>query len=120
MLALTQCWFTRTHVPSRSKHKDADGAWFSHCRHCERRIVSWGKNRWYMADGFNVTRLSETTGTRFFYLIDIADDFVLARFPVGHLKDNAAIEDFRRDLEEEYLVGPAAIGVELRDSNHDG
>lgn len=119
MLALTQCWFTRAHVPTRSKHKDEDGAWSSHCRHCERRIVSWGKNRWYLADGFNVSRLAETTGTRFLYLIDTADEFVLARFSVSHLKDEAAIGDFRQDLEEEYLAGPAAAGLQLRDSIDD-
>lgn len=119
MLALTQCWYTRLHQPMGKRHREADGSLTSHCRHCERTIISWGRNRWFLADGFNVTRLAETTGTRFLYLIDTADDFILARFPVGHLGHEAAIEAYRDELRMEYLAGDAGNGIELRDSIRD-
>lgn len=118
-MALTQCWFTRVHVPRGRKHRQDDGSWTGHCRHCEREIVSWGKNRWYLADGFNVSRLAETSATRFLYLIDTADDFVVARFAVGHLADDAAIAALRESLAEEYLSGPGSADLELRDSRED-
>lgn len=116
MLALTQCWFTRAHQPGGRKHREKDGSITGECRHCHRRIVSWGRNRWFLADGFNVTRLAETTGTRFLYLIDTADDFVLARFPIAATMDEAAVAAMRADLAEEYLAGQAGEGLELRDS----
>lgn len=116
MLALTQCWFTRLHQPGGRKYRENDGSITGECRHCQRRIVSWGRNRWFLADGFNVTRLAETTGTRFLYLIDTADDFVLARFPVSPTMNETGIAAMRADLAEAYLAGQAGEGLELRDS----
>lgn len=119
MLALTQCWFTRLHQPAGRKHPEQDGSFTGECRHCQRRIVSWGRNRWFLADGFNVTRLAETCGTRFLYLIDTDDDFVIARFPVSAALDEAAVAAMMDDLREEHLSGAAGEGLELRDSAKD-
>lgn len=119
MLALTQCWYTRKHVPERKKHREADGSWSSHCRHCERPIVSWEKDRWFLADGFNVTRLAEQAGTRFLYLIDPADDFIVARFPVNQLENEAEIDALKEELRAKYGLDQPGSDLELHDSAED-
>lgn len=119
MLALTQCWFTRTHLPDSKKHKEDDDSWTSHCRYCGRKIVSWHKGSWSLADGFNVSRLAETTGKRFLYLVDVTDDFVVARFSLGHLEGEEAIEAYKQQLRQEHQVDEPGSGLELRDSIDD-
>lgn len=118
-IALTQCWYTRLHVPERKKFREDDGSWSSSCRHCQREIRSWSKDRWYLADGFNVTRLAEETGTRFLYVFDAADDFILHRFPVSHLPDEAAIDAYKAGLAQEYGLDQPGCDLELRDSRDD-
>lgn len=119
MLALTQCWFTRKHLPDRAKHREDDESWTSHCRYCGQKIVSWNKKRWYPAEGFNVSRLAETSGPRFLYVVDIADDFVVARYPVDHLEDEAAIDAYRQELMEKHEVDESGGDFVLRDSIDD-
>lgn len=119
MLALTQCWYTRKHVPERKKVREEDGTWSSTCRHCQREIQSWSKDRWFLTDGFNVTQLAEQTGTRFLYLFDPADDFILHRYPVSHLPDEAAIEAYKEDLRAEHGLDQPGSDLELRDSRDD-
>lgn len=116
MLALTQCWFTRTHLPENKKHREEDDSWTSYCRYCGRKIVSWDKSSWSLAGGFNVSRLAETTRTRYLYLVDLGDDFVVARFVVTHLESEEAIEDYKQQLMIEHNVHEPGSGLVLRDS----
>jgi hypothetical protein len=117
MPALTQCWYTRVHVPAGRKHKEADGSSSSECKYCHKAITSWGKGGWYLADGFNVSRLRESTGGRYLYLIDVADELVVARFPIDHLTDAAAIRAYRDELAEAHGVNQPGSTLQLRDSN---
>ncbi len=119
MLALTQCWFTRVHVPEGRRHAEDDGSHTSHCRHCGKRIVNWNKDRWHLADGFNVSHLAETTAFRFLYIVDISDDMVIARFPLTHLPDEAAIKAYAVELKLAHLVDEPGSGLALRDSRDD-
>jgi hypothetical protein len=116
MPALTQCWFTRTHVPVSRKHKEADGSRSSECRYCGKPIASWGKGRWYPADGFNVSRLRDTTGGRFLYVIDVIDDLVIARYPIDQLESAAALRAFKEDLRATHGLDQPGCTLELRDS----
>lgn len=117
MRALTQCWFTRSHTPEgRRWHKDEDGSWTGHCRHCGRHIVTWDRKRWFPADGFNVTRLIEAAGGRYLILHDINDDFIIARHSVGHFDDPAALEAFKQELREKHGIGQPGSSVELVDT----
>lgn len=120
MLALTQCWYTRKHVPDGPRHRADDGSVTSHCRHCTKKIVSWQKGSWYLADGFNVTRLAESTQRRFLYLLDIADDMIVARYPVGHLDSEEAIEEYKQQLREEHELDEKHGEYVLLDSINDG
>ena len=114
--ALTQCWFTREHRPTAQRHHEDDGSTFSICRHCGRRIVSWGKHRWSIADGLDISRLAETTNGRFLTVLDSADELVVRRFTVGHLPDEAAIDAFKLELRQRYGMDEPGCDLTLIDS----
>ena len=116
MKALTQCWFTRMHVPEGRAHKEKDASHTSWCRHCERPIVSWDKARWFLADGFNVTHLAETVGGRFLFVLDSAEEAMIARYPVQDLPDEAAIEALKAELRTRHGIGQPGCALELHDS----
>jgi hypothetical protein len=116
MPALTQCWYTRTHIPVSRKHKEEDGSYTSECRYCGKAISSWAKGRWSLADGFNVSRLRDTTGGRYLYVMDVIDDFVVARYPIDHLETPAAIRACREDLCARHGLNEPGCTLELRDS----
>lgn len=116
MKALTQCWFTRMHVPEGRAHKADDGSHTAWCRHCERPILSWDKARWFLADGFNVTHLAETVGGRFLFVLDAQEEAVIARYPIEHLADDAALEAYVAELRERHGIGQPGSPLELHDS----
>ena len=78
--ALTQCWYTREHRPTALRYHEDDGSTFSICRYCGRRIVTWGKHRWSIADGLDVSRLAETVVGRFLTVLDKAGARVLPAY----------------------------------------
>lgn len=116
MRALTQCWFTRVHLPEKRPRKEDDGSHSSYCRHCERAIVSWDRQRWFLADGFNITRLAETVSGRFVVLLDTVDETIIGRWPVQHIEDPADLEAFKATLIEQHGVGQPGATLELYDS----
>ena len=116
MQALTQCWFTRLHRPERWMEHDDDGSHLSQCRYCARRIVSWDREAWYLADGFNVSRLAETAAARSLTLVDVTEELVLHRFSVSHLNDEEAIEAFKRQLAGRFGLDEPGTPLRLLDS----
>jgi hypothetical protein len=98
------------------KHKEADGSYTSECRYCGKSISSWAKGSWHLADGFNVSRLRDSTGGRHLYVIDVIDDFVIARYPIDHLQGAAAIRAFREELCAKHGLKEPGCTLELRDS----
>ena len=114
--ALTQCWFTREHHPTAVRYHEDDGATFSLCRHCGRRIVSWGKHHWSIADGLDIAHLAETTNGRFLTVLDSADDLVVRRFTIDHLPDEDAIAAFKAELRERYCMDEPGSDLTLIDS----
>lgn len=115
-VALSQCWFTRQHQPTAWRAHEDDGAIYSICRHCGRRIVTYGKHSWSIADGLNVTRLAETVTTRFLTVLDSADELVVRRFTVDHLPDEEAIDAFKLELRERYGMDEPGSDLTLLDS----
>lgn len=116
MPALTQCWFTRTHVPAGRKHKEADGSYSSQCRYCHKPITSWNKGGWYLADGFNISRLRDETSGRCLFVVDIADELIVARYPIDHLKGAAAIRDYKLELRASHGIDELGSTLRLIDS----
>ena len=116
MPALTQCWYTRTHVPAGRKHKEEDGSYSAECRYCHKAITSWNKGAWYPADGFNISRLRESTGGRMLYVVDVIDEFIVARYPIEHLKGPAAIRDFKLELRAAHAMDEFGSTLQIFDS----
>lgn len=116
MPALAQCWYTRTHVPTGRKHKQADGSFSSTCRHCHKPITSWAKGGWYPADGFNIDRLRESTSGRCIYVVDVIDEMIVARYPIDGLRGAAAIRDFKLSLRTKHGFDDPACTLRLVDS----
>lgn len=115
-VALSQCWFTRAHQPTAWRAHEDDGGIYSICRHCGRRIVTWGRHRWSIADGFDVSHLAETVTGRLLTVLDSADEFVVRRFTVDHLPDEAAIDAFKLELRERYGMDEPGSDLTLLDS----
>jgi hypothetical protein len=115
-VALSQCWFTRAHQPTAWRAHEDDGGIYSICRHCGRRIVTWGRHRWSIADGFDVSHLAETVTGRFLTVLDSADEFVVRRFTVDNLPDEAAIDAFKLELRERYGMDEPGSDLTLLDS----
>jgi len=119
-VALSQCWFTREHWPTPLRFHEDDGSTFSICRHCGRRIVNWGNHRWSIADGLDISHLTELVSGRFLTVLDSADELVVRRFTVGHLPDEEAIEAFKEELRERYGMDEPGSDLTLVDSAERG
>jgi hypothetical protein len=120
MKALAQCWFTRMHMPEGRAHKDEDGSFYSRCRHCERDILSWDRSRWFLADGFNVTHLAETVGGRFLFVLDTAEEQVIARYPVANADDKGALDELKAEIRARHRIDEPGSTLELHDSGAKG
>lgn len=116
MLALTQCWFTRTHPPAYPPRKGAEGVYRSECRYCDRPIISWDKKAWHLAEGFNLLSVYQGMDKPFLYLIDTRNDFVVARFPIDHLETEPEVEALAETIKAENNVGDPENALALRDS----
>ena len=120
MLALTQCWFTRTHVPVQAGRPDSEGVFRSTCRYCERQIISWDRKVWHIADGFNLLSITGGIQKAFLFLVDTRDDCVVARFPIDHLDDESEISAFAKQIKEDRQVDAPGSFLVLRDSRKSG
>ena len=116
MEALTQCWFTRVHHPEHARERQEDGSVISTCRYCQRRIVTWTKGSWSLADGFNVPRAGELASGRYLTIHDVATDFVVRRFALSHLPDEEAVEAYKDELRERFALDDPDTTLELIDS----
>lgn len=116
MLALTQCWFTRKHVPLQSGRRNRDGVFRSECRYCDRAIVSWDRNAWHLAEGFNLLQVTQAIEGAFLFLVDTRDDVVVARFPIDHLDTEAEINAYMQQIRHDYQMDELGNTLELRDT----
>lgn len=116
MEALTQCWFTRVHHPEHARERQEDGSVISTCRYCQRRIVTWTKGSWSLADGFNVSRAAELASGRYLTIHDVATDFVVRRFALSHLPDEEAVEAYKDELRERFALDDPDTTLQLLDS----
>lgn len=119
MPALTQCWYTRAHRPAHVERDRESGIYHGTCRYCGRAIDSWNRDSWHLSDGFNIESIARTVRERFLYLVDTDEEFVIARFTVSHLQDEAEIEAYRAHLHETHCTGEDAVNMEVRDSRDD-
>ena len=116
MLTLTQCWFTRKHTPSEPVPRSAKDVYHSHCKSCDRPIISWDRSVWHLAEGFNLLQVYRGLSTSFLYLVDTRVDVVVARFIIDHLKTEQEISAYARQICADNGVDDPDSVLELRDS----
>ena len=116
MLTLTQCWFTRKHTPSEPVPRSGKDVFHSHCKSCDRPIISWDRSVWHLAEGFNLLQVYRGLNTSFLYLVDTRVDVVVARFTIDHLKTEPEIAAYARQICADNGVDDPDSVLELRDS----
>jgi hypothetical protein len=123
VVAMSPCWFTRNHLP------DDDGTYvlreggptYARCRHCYRDIVSHGGLHWDIAGAFNPEAAGRARATAFLSVVDVLDEMVIARFPIGRIPDEAGVQALRARLRRDYRMDDPESMLVLRDSRqHDG
>ncbi len=116
MLTLTQCWFTRKHAPYERVPKSNKDVYYSHCKSCDRPIVSWDSAAWHLAEGFNLLDLFQGQENSFLYLVDTRIDTVVARFSINHLQTEEEVLAYARQIRADHGVDDLDSALELRDS----
>ncbi|MBT0670910.1 hypothetical protein HT136_21300 [Novosphingobium profundi] len=111
---LAPCWYSRRHVPSGQRTRDAEGASVCTCRHCGRKIRSRERGRWDLAEGFDIDALQERSRTGHFCVIDALDGVVIARYPIAMDADEAWIRAKMAEISEEYGVANSEGELQIR------
>jgi len=114
-LAMTQCWFTRQHHPRQTPKECVEGAYYAHCRHCRRPIISFDGCSWHIDGGFNVEALGDRANA-FLAVVDVADGMIVARIPVPHEADDEAVEAIKDQIREDYGIGEEGTFLTIHDN----
>ena len=111
---LTQCWYTRSHVPSARKERGEHGTLVSICRHCERPIRSHGGKSWTLADGVDLDELSSHSQIRYICVTDVREGEIIARYVLEADLDDEAVKLRCEGVIEKHGAGDPGSGLEVR------
>lgn len=114
-LSMTQCWFTRLHHPRQTPKERVEGAFYAHCRHCRRPIISFDGSYWHIDGGFNVESLGDKANS-FLAVVDVVDGMIVARVPVPHDADEEAVEAIKEQIREDYGIGEEGKFLAIHDN----
>ena len=101
---LTQCWFTRTHVPARGRRTREDDYFVAVCRYCRRPIHSRSGDHWTLADGFDLDALAEQGAQPFICVSDPADSLVIARIAIDDPASGKTPHEQLTQVKEHYAA----------------
>lgn len=111
---MTQCWYTRSHVPTATRRRDEHGAIISTCRHCERAIRSHGGKSWTLADGVDLDELASHSYIRYICVTDVREGEIIARYVLeAELDDNAVKARCEAVIEKHGAAEPGS-GIDVR------
>jgi hypothetical protein len=113
MDAMSQCWFTREHRPTRERRRTADGTYTGTCRYCQRALVSHDRETWTVAGEFDVSSL---TAGRVLTVIDTYEDMIIRRVLVPDADSEADVDVMKHDLRTRYGLDDPGSPLILRDS----
>jgi len=114
-LALTQCWYTRSHRPAHSPKEPVDGAFYAYCRHCRRPIFSIDGQFWHIDGGFNMETLGDKANS-FLSVVDVVDGMIVARVPVDPATDEAVVDALKEQIKEQYGIGEEGNNLAIHDN----
>ncbi|MDE1918432.1 MAG: hypothetical protein KGH96_20390 [Sphingomonadales bacterium] len=119
VVAMASCWYTRDHRPSQTPPLSRDGEpTYARCRHCHRDIASHNGQDWHIAGGFNAEAAGRNHAQAFLSVVDVLDEIVVARFPIGAMNDEDEIRAFKAQLRLRYAMDAPESMLELRDSRY--
>lgn len=110
---LTQCWYTRTHVPVSRKERGEGDVLTSTCRYCERPIRSHGGKSWVLADAVDLDELAAQSRIRYICVTNVADGMVLARYLLEQDADDGAIKDKLDAIKQAHGANEPASGLSV-------
>jgi hypothetical protein len=117
VVAMAQCWYTREHRPAQNQRPREDGRpVYARCCHCHRDISSLNGRLWEIAGGFNAEAAGHSRARAFLSVVDVVDEMVIARFPIGAIPDEAGVQALRARLRLRYGLDEPASTLVLRDS----
>lgn len=116
---MASCWYTREHRPAQTPPLSRDGGpTYARCRHCHRDIASHNGQDWHIAGGFNAEAAGRNPAQAFLSVVDVLDEIVIARFPIGSIVDEAEIQALKAHLRQRYGMDEDGSMLELRDSRY--
>ena len=111
---LTQCWYTRTHVPTSQKARGEGGTVISTCRYCQRAIRSHGGKSWTLADGIDLDELAAHSQIRYICVTSVADGMIIARHVIENDLDDAAIRLRCEEISQTHGALEPGSGLDVR------
>lgn len=111
---LTQCWYSRVHLPKALKHRGEGGELLSTCRYCERSIRSHGGKSWTLSDGVDLDELAAQSEIRYICVTDVSDGVVIARYLIDRDLDEAAIKARCDAVRESHGAMEPGSGLDVR------
>lgn len=111
---LTQCWYTRSHVPTSRKERGEHGTLLSICRHCERPIRSHGGKSWTLADGVDLDELSSHSTIRYICVTSISEGEIIARYVLDADLDDDAVKAQCAAVIEKHGASEPGSGLDVR------
>jgi hypothetical protein len=117
VVAMTPCWYTREHLPADApRFLREGGPAYARCRHCHRDIVSSDQRHWDIAGGFDAEAAGLSRAAAYLSVVDVVDEMVIARVPIGKIPDEAGVQALRLQLRADYRMDQADSALVLRDS----
>lgn len=71
---------------------------------------------WDIAGAFNPEAAGRVRAMAFLSVVDVLDEMVIARFPIGRIPDEAGVQVLRARLRRDYRMDDPGCMLVLRDS----
>ena len=117
VIAMAVCWYTREHEPARPVAPREDGRpVYARCCSCHRDLASTDGRHWHIAGAFDPEAAGRRRPHAFLAVVDVVDEIVLARFPIGTVPDERGVRALRAHLARRYRLDEPGCTLVLRDS----
>jgi len=119
VVTMAACWYLRAHGPAHAPRPREDGRMlYARCCHCHRDIASMDGRHWAIAGGFDPEAAGRQRARAFLSVVDVVDEIVLARFPIGTVPDERGVLALRAHLRRRYRLDEPGSTLVLRDSRN--
>src|SRR4051812_39003462 len=104
VVTMAVCWYTRDHEPAHRLPMREDGRpVYARCCHCHRDIAGID-GHWRIAGAFDPEAAGRRRPHAFLSVVDVVEEIVLARFPIGTVPDERGVRALRAHLQRRYRL----------------